>query len=261
MKVIIHDGMSRVWQEIENASGYQQFTMIFREQLKTTDTHLWVWDGRHAKKIRQSIQPKYKAKRPPLSEDISAGVELFRELLGHTKAIQVRIDGYEGDDVIAQIVNGLPKELEIEIDTVDYDLKALEAVHPRLKCHAKRKKEVPAHLVRTYKAWVGDSSDEISGVPGFGDGKWDSCDQERLRVLTERIVMNKSIEGVRGELHEAGVVDRFCVWIKDNIDEFFANYVVLGFIPVEPTMIQQHTVVGVPDQNAGQAILNRYLLS
>lgn len=128
----------------------------------------------------------YKANRSSMPDDLRKQVERVQQLIDALNIPIERRDGYEADDVIGSISTRCANEarLRVLIVTGDTDLLQLvdDDVHVVLP-GAKRFGELrlfdratvmerygfaPA-LVADYKALVGDTSDNIPGVPGIGD--------------------------------------------------------------------------------------------
>lgn len=263
MNVIIHDGLACLRERLESMPGKMSLQMIFMEAYHSPNLDIWVWDGSHNKKIRRSFIPWYKENRKPWGIDISEGVEYFKELLLYTKAYQVCIDGYEGDDVIAGLVRDLPVDTKIEIKSVDYDLTALKLGRPNLTVDIHRSKSTVAPAVlQCFKTFVGDSSDNIKGVLGFGKGAWEKIkDQIALSDWTHRVcqagVVTAEDLAMLGPL---GVGKAQVEWIENNWKEFWGNYLCVGFIMPEKALIEHHTKQGAPNLAVASATLNRYFL-
>jgi len=128
--------------------------------------------------FRKDIYPEYKANRevapPDLSEQIVAVMEMCR-------AAQFPIlqdEGFEADDWIASFVKQYKTKSDIIIVSSDKDLAQL--VNGRVKLwdsfrdrlmgekEVKEKWGVEPKQMRDFQALVGDSSDNIPGLPGVG---------------------------------------------------------------------------------------------
>ena len=131
-------------------------------------------------------------------------LSFFKELLRNAPAnvAVAEKQGYEGDDVIytvCKMFSNSPKP--ITIMSADKDLTAIpNTVLPMANQEFCQKK-----YVRLYKTLVGDPSDNIKGVKGFGKGSWDKLtemDKEQLRETTmdpehrilKRITINDASE-------------------------------------------------------------------
>jgi len=133
----------------------------------TPGTEIWVWDGRDHNERRREVYPQYKTNREPMGEDIFSQIRLWRDVLKHSPAVQIEVHGWEADDVIGTLVRRKPHLFTVHTNDMDYG----QIAHI---CTLKgvNMKGVPAHRVPLYKAMVGDTSDNIDGIPGFGPGRW-----------------------------------------------------------------------------------------
>lgn len=143
------------------------------------DTHVFVWDGVNGNARRRAIYPDYKGNREAPSENIFASFELLQHVLLYAPVIQVRVPEYEADDVVATMCASLQDKNQVHLVTNDADYLQL-CVHPNVTIDRDPKADVPNHLIRLYKTLVGDTSDNIKGVKGFGEKAWTECDQEGL---------------------------------------------------------------------------------
>jgi DNA polymerase-1 len=161
--------------------------------------------------FRSRIYPEYKANRPPPPSDFAPQVERCLELLRLFGIPIVGSEGNEADDVIATIVRRLRREdpeLEIRIASRDKDLAQLVDERTRLyDIHTGEtlgveelfeRKGVGPHQVVDILALMGDTSDNIPGVPGIGP-KTAAELIERYGSLDELLLHVGEIKGKRGE--------------------------------------------------------------
>lgn len=141
-----------------------------------------VWEGRNGRQRRKEIYPAYKAQRkselPISKEDFYSQIDNLKEVLYYLGVIQVEIDGFEADDVIAVLSRIVEKQPMVIVST-DQDL--LQLVTSEVVVYSPTKDSlitvknfvekvgVPLADFVDYKCLVGDSSDNISGVSGIGD--------------------------------------------------------------------------------------------
>ena len=133
--------------------------------------------------FREDMYPEYKAQRPPTPEDLAEQMPLARDIARALGVPPVEIAGVEADDVIGSLaVRGRAAGYRVLVVSGDKDLlqvvgDGVEVVSPsrrdrsvtRLDADAVRKKlGVPPALVPDYLGLVGDSTDNIPGVPGVG---------------------------------------------------------------------------------------------
>ena len=144
---------------------------------------IMVTEGMHSKSRRKAIYAQYKesrAARPPeYYEEYQKLQELVRSQLCALGAIEATQPYVEGDDILSFLAENSEEDLIIMSN--DGDMTALNGVNKhgktirvRINGETGRNKYggFPHHLVTTYKALVGDSSDSIKGCPGFGPAKF-----------------------------------------------------------------------------------------
>src|SRR6202046_409216 len=143
-----------------------------------------VWDA--GSSGRKEVYSEYKAgraTRPDLLKEQWPHLEPLVEAFGYRN---IRVDGYEADDVIASIAEQAKREdppIEVMIVTGDRDAYQLVAgqfaIRPRSRGISDTKVYdrqgvidrygIPPELVPDFLGLKGDTSDNIPGVPGIGD--------------------------------------------------------------------------------------------
>lgn len=146
-------------------------------QNRPEDIVMVVWDGKYATKARKVIYPAYKATRRPPMESIFEAQDLLKSALAHSRCLSMEIEGYEADDVIAYLVKRYEPTHDILIESNDADFAQLGVKMTRQEF------PIPAGAVTLYKTLVGDPSDNIPGVPGFGKGAWENLDIQEANYL------------------------------------------------------------------------------
>lgn len=223
---------------------------IWSEVYHTNDVVLWVWDGLGGNARRRAIYPEYKRNRTPPKKDIYAGFDVVEEVLKHSKAIQVRVPGYEGDDVVAALARHYAAQGDtVSIYSNDADMLQLTGEFPdRIFCGARIKDNVPPHLIKYYKVTVGDSSDNIPGIAGFGQKSWDSLNKDCLARFIDDVVAGVE-PTVDLELPSRCKVD------PDLIRAFWN---IVSFLPVPFDEMSKHMTVGTPNYYEADAYLKRF---
>jgi len=222
------------------------------------DVHIFVWDGKGGNDRRRALFPNYTAGRKPAAENIFASMNLARDALKHSRALQICVPGYEGDDVIAALVGRWAGQTEIKILSTDRDLYALCAVegvtHPTVtnpKC--------PAVETRLYKATRGDPSDAIPGIKGFGEKAWEACDKEAFQHWYENDWSNISHWTAENVAERFGIPKACASWLRENEELARTFWAIVGFFPPTAEEIEAHTTVGKRDDAAVDALLGRFL--
>jgi DNA polymerase-1 len=136
--------------------------------------------------FRDELFEEYKAHRPPMPDDLRTQVAPLVEAIPALGLPLLRIEGVEADDVIGTLAGRAAKEgLEVVISTGDKDMAQL--VDDRItlvntmfdtkldRAGVKAKFDVSPEQIVDYLALVGDTSDNIPGVPKVGPktaAKW-----------------------------------------------------------------------------------------
>jgi DNA polymerase-1 len=134
--------------------------------------------------FRHREYKEYKAQRPPLPEGMRAQYKMVREIVAAFAIPVYEIDGFEADDVIGTLARQATAQgVRTVIATGDLD--TLQLINDSVRvtfARAPKRGEFeyfdvdavvarygfgPEHVV-DYKALVGDTSDNIPGVPGVG---------------------------------------------------------------------------------------------
>jgi DNA polymerase-1 len=149
----------------------------------------WVLDS--GMSFRHERYPAYKATRQKLSDELQSdfdrGMERIAEILSAYRVPVVTVEGYEADDVIGALAKRAV-EARINVVVVSGDKDFQQLVQPGVWLlnpgrggsagveehwvsveNASERLGVEPSLVTDYLALVGDSSDNIPGVPGIGD--------------------------------------------------------------------------------------------
>lgn len=129
--------------------------------------------------FRHEIYPEYKANRPPMPEDLAVQIPFIKELVSFMNIPCFEIQGMEADDIIASAAELLGKQgNKVVIVSGDKDL--LQLVNEQVVMWDPMKNKImdsaaveekynvrPEQLLDCY-ALMGDSSDNVPGVPGVG---------------------------------------------------------------------------------------------
>ncbi len=229
---------------------------LFNEAFHSPDAQIWVFDGQNAKAARKEIYPMYKGNRVPGSDEFYKTMDVFRELLKLSNKFQIRIKGYEGDDVIANLIRSSPgQRISLHANDGDFHVLCNELVtmtHPALP-------KVSNEDVRLYKTLVGDPGDFIPGIKGFGKGAWDGL-QEQMKARWVRFFEENPWESVIADGMYPSLIN--CpspseVGLKDkSYDAIFQEngwraltgfWRIVGFLDISPEVMNANMIIGVPD--------------
>jgi len=149
----------------------------------------WVHDS--GLSFRHETYPAYKATREKLTEELQAdfnrGMERISEILDAFQVPVLTLKGYEADDVIGTLASQC-NQASVNVVIVSGDKDFQQLVRPGVWLlnpgrggpanveeqwvgveNANERLGVPPDRVVDYLALVGDSSDNVPGVPGIGD--------------------------------------------------------------------------------------------
>lgn len=130
--------------------------------------------------FRDAIYPDYKKHRPPPPDDLTPQVGFVKDVLQAMNLPVLAMPGFEADDVIATVSKaGEARGLSVYICTSDKDCRQL--IDDRIKVYNLRKREpldreklkeiwgITPEQVVDFQTLVGDSVDNVPGVPGIGE--------------------------------------------------------------------------------------------
>ncbi len=136
--------------------------------------------------FRHKMYAEYKGTRKPMPEELREQVPLIKEVLEAMDVPILTLAGYEADDILGTVAKRMQKDgVDVSIVSGDRDLLQLadEKIKIRMPRTSRGTTEVkdyyPEDVKREYqvtpqefidvKALMGDSSDNIPGVPGIGE--------------------------------------------------------------------------------------------
>ncbi len=135
--------------------------------------------------FRDKLFDKYKAKRPPMPEDLSVQLPYVRRMCEAMRLPILEFDGFEADDVIGTLSRQAEKKnLAVSIVTSDKDMMQLVGGNVRVlrpgagpdktdlivdEAKVEEIMGVPPRQVADVMALMGDSIDNIPGAKGIGE--------------------------------------------------------------------------------------------
>ena len=131
------------------------------------------------KTFRDDIYPAYKAHRPPMPDDLRSQIEQIHDIVRAMGLPLLMVEGVEADDVIGTLARQAAAEgRDALISTGDKDMAQLVDEHIELvdtmkearydRAGVQERFGVPPERIVEYLALIGDTSDNIPGVPGVG---------------------------------------------------------------------------------------------
>ena len=155
-------------------------TNMLRRIIKDHDPELMavVFDAK-GKTFRDTLFEQYKAHRPPMPDELRAQIEPLHDMVRAMGIALLCVEGVEADDVIGTLARqATAAQLDTLISTGDKDMAQLVDRHVTLvntmtdttlnAAGVEEKFGIPPERIIDYLALVGDSSDNIPGIPKVG---------------------------------------------------------------------------------------------
>lgn len=190
--LILVDGSSYLYRAyhafppLTNSAGeptgamYGVLNMLRSLILQYQPTHAAVVFDAKGKTFRDELFEDYKSHRPPMPDDLRAQIEPLHKMVRAMGLPLMAVSGVEADDVIGTLAREAEKMgRPVLISTGDKDMAQL--VTPGITLintmtntilgpeEVATKYGVPPDLIIDFLALMGDSSDNIPGVPGVGE--------------------------------------------------------------------------------------------
>jgi DNA polymerase-1 len=163
---------------------YGFLTMFFKIMRDYEPGYIAVAFDRRAPTFRHEAYKEYKAGRKKMPDELSMQMPLLKELLDAMHVKMLEIDGFEADDIIGAVAKKADAAgLESLIITGDKDALQLAGVNVKVLITRRGISEFELYdeeaMLETYgfssarfidfKGLMGDTSDNIPGVPGVGE--------------------------------------------------------------------------------------------
>lgn len=201
-KLMLIDGNSIIYRAffamppLTNSSGQQTnavygfTTMLLRLLEEHKPTHMLVAFDAGKITFRHKGYEDYKGGREKTPPELSQQFPLLKELLTAFGIAQFELDGYEADDIIGTLSKTADEAgFNVLVVTGDKDMLQLASDHVTVGLTRKGVTEVetygPEQIQERYglkplqiidlKYLMGDTSDNIPGIPGVGEKQRSSC--------------------------------------------------------------------------------------
>ena len=207
---------------IHTNAVYGFLNILFKFMEEEQPTHLMVAFDEKAPTFRHKMYEEYKGTRKPMPEELREQVPLLKEIL---LAMNIRIyskEGIEADDILGTMsCRGEKEGYEVSVVSGDRDLLQLATEHVMIRVPKTKGGKTlvedyhapeviaqygvtPAQIV-DLKGLMGDTSDNIPGVPGVGE-------KTAVKILTlfgtvenaianvEQITPNRAKEAVKNNI-------------------------------------------------------------
>ena len=162
--------------------------------------------------FRTEMYEGYKATRKPAPDELVPQFDLIRDVMQVMGVAVYSLDGYEGDDILGTLSLRYEKEMPVNIVTGDRDALQLSSSRTTVFLTQKgitnmaamtpeavfEKYHIEPRQVIDMKALMGDTADNIPGVPGIGE-------KTALKLITQYDNLNnlyahvEEIKGAQGK--------------------------------------------------------------
>ncbi len=158
--------------------GFIRTLDVLRNRVQPTHICI-VFDG-GLPAARIELWEAYKAQRAPMPDDLRSQFDLLDQYLDAEGIRGIRVPGEEADDLLATLARAAEPEADcVYLASTDRDMMqvvgpVIRMIEPSRKATitdadaVRRKTGVAPRQVLAWRALVGDSSDNIPGVPGVG---------------------------------------------------------------------------------------------
>ncbi|REE66627.1 DNA polymerase I [Pantoea ananatis] len=274
--LILVDGSSYLYRAyhafppLTNSAGeptgamYGVLNMLKSLLVQYSPTHVAVVFDAKGKTFRDELFEHYKSHRPPMPDDLRSQIAPLHEMVRAMGLPLLAVSGVEADDVIGTLaLEAEKKGHAVLISTGDKDMAQL--VTPGITLintmtntilgpeEVEQKYGVPPSLIIDFLAMMGDSSDNIPGVPGVGE----KTAQALLQGLGGMQSIYDNLDKV-ADLSFRGA-KTMAAKLEQNRDVAFLSYQ-LATIKTDVELDQPCEALRVsePDVNALQALFSRF---
>lgn len=219
-KIVLIDGhsiLNRAFYglpDLTNSEGlhtnavYGFLNILFRTLEEEQPQYLAVAFDVHAPTLRHQMYADYKGTRKPMPSELREQVPMLKEVLRAMDIELVEKAGYEADDILGTLAERCEKKgMEVTVVSGDRDILQLASDRIMIRMpktvrgkttienyHAKEvleRYQVEPKQIIELKALMGDTSDNIPGIPGVGE-----------KTATKLIVEYGSIENAYAHVEE-----------------------------------------------------------
>jgi DNA polymerase-1 len=176
--------VSKTGELVSAVYGFTQMLLKTLNELKPT--HYAIAFDKKGPTFRHELFDQYKAHRPPTPPELVSQMERVRQIVEAFRIPIFELDGYEADDLLGTLSHQASQQ-DIDTIIITGDADTMQLVSPRVKvlypkpgrtfsdtmlydeAAVSNKYGVKPEHIADFKALVGDTSDNIPGVPGIGE--------------------------------------------------------------------------------------------
>lgn len=222
-------------------------SMIRKLMTDYADSHIAVVFDAKGKTFRNEIYPEYKANRPSMPDDLRSQIVPIQDIIRSMGLPLLIVPDVEADDVIGTLAEqATGSKMDVLISTGDKDMAQLVSPHVTLidtmkdvvmdEAGVEDKFGIRAEQIIDFLALVGDTSDNIPGVPKCGPKtavKWlleygdlqgviDNADNikgkvgENLRASVDFLPMSYELATIKKDVELQQGIDELTLQEPDN---------------------------------------------
>ena len=219
---------------------YGFLAIMFKILEDINPEHLVVTFDLKAPTHRHKLYDEYKANRKGMPNELAAQMPLIKDVLNAMNICIVEKEGYEADDIIGTFAKYGQKEgVEVTILTGDRD--SFQLIDEKIKVRIPRTKMgktetedyttekileeyglEPKKLIEV-KGLMGDSSDNIPGVPGVGEKTAINLIKEHGSIDELYKKIEEGTDGIKGKLREKLVENKELAFLSKTLGTIDIN--------------------------------------
>ena len=219
---------------------YGFLAILFKELEDIKPTHIAVSFDLKAPTHRHKMYEAYKANRHGMPEELAQQMPVIKEILQDMNITIIQKEGYEADDILGTISNLAEKQgLDVIIlsgdrDTFQLATNKITIRIPRTKAGKTEEDDYnkakinevygiePRDLIQV-KGLMGDSSDNIPGVPGIGEKTALKLIQEYKSIDNIYRALEEGKSTIKGSLKEKLEQNKDLALISKDLGEILLN--------------------------------------
>lgn len=198
---------------VPTGAVYGFVQMLLRLELDEEPSHLLVVFDKGKRSFRNALYADYKANRSETPSELVPQFDLVRKVVAALSLPTIELEGYEADDTIASLVR-IAKEAGLPVVMVTSDKDLMQLIDDRCSLldtmrksgervgHAEVEEKfgVGPALVGDVLALMGDSIDNVPGVPGVGPKTAAQLVKHfgSIEAMLARVDEIETIPGLRG---------------------------------------------------------------
>ena len=245
---------------------YGFLNILFKILDEEKPDYLCVAFDRSEKTFRHDIYPEYKGTRKPMPDELHEQVPVIKEILAAMKITTCEKPGLEADDILGTLAKRAQNDgVEVSLISGDRDLLQIATDHIKIRIPKTKgnKTEVEDYYAKDvmdkyqvdpltfidFKALMGDTSDNIPGVPKIGektasallveygslDGVYEHVEEISKPAIKNSLIENKDLAYLSKTLATINIDADIPISYKDAVKndlfnkEAYELFISLGF--------------------------------